>query len=138
MKEKYIQVIFGKKNKLFGFFELKLLNLEKSKSIRFDAVAAHQMSALKDVISQDGFYHKLTDPPIFPGMQTRFNVKRPFDCFKVCNMPAYIVIVVYVPRKRKTAYYVEPKKWVEAQKDLGKKSIRESELLTYASFLDNL
>jgi len=102
MKESDVQRLFGKQNKLFGAFELKFT---KGKSISFDAVADHQIKSLL-AISGAGLYHKLIDPPIFPGMRTRFNAPRPFDCFNLREVPAYIVAVFYEPNKKKTAYYI--------------------------------
>lgn len=114
MKESDVQRLFGKQNKLFGAFELKFT---KGKSISFEAVAAHQIKSLL-AISKDGLYHKLIDPPIFPGMKTRFNAPRPFDCFNLKEIPAYIVAVFYEPNRKKTAYYIPIDDFVMMQKEV--------------------
>ena len=124
MKEKDIQRLFRKKNTLFGVFELKLC---KGKSIRWDAVMPHQVEALTAISGDSGFFHKLTDPPVFHGMQTRFNAKRPFDCFHLRNIPAYVVICWYVPRMRKTCYYIPIDVYIHHRSDSERKSFREDE-----------
>jgi len=114
MKESDVQRLFGKQNRLFGAFELKFT---KGKSISFEAVAAHQIKSLL-AISNNGLYHKLIDPPIFPGMKTRFNAPRPFDCFNLKDIPAYIVAVFYEPNKKKTAYYIPIEDYVMMQEQV--------------------
>ena len=123
MKEKDIQTIFGKHNKIKGVFELKLC---KTKSIRFDAVKNHQIQALKDIgIGGKGLYHKINDIPIFRGCKTRFASKKPFDCFFLSDINSYIVICFYTPRKPKLFYYITPDKWQDAEKNSNRKSIRK-------------
>jgi len=126
VKEKDVQTIFGKKNKLDGVFELKLL---KGSSIRFDAVKDHQMEALTAVSGEEGLYHKINDLPVFPGCKTRFASPKPFDCFFLKNIPAYIVICVYTPRKKKLFCYVTPKVWQLAEKVWERKSITREQLV---------
>jgi len=127
MKEKDIQTIFGKKNKTFGVFELKLC---KGKSIRYDAVAEHQMKALKDVgFGGKGLYHKINDLPVFPGCKTRFASKKPFDCFYLKFQNSYIVVCFYLPRKEKLFCYITPEAWEESEKESDRKSIRKEEAI---------
>lgn len=125
VKEKDIQTIFGKKNKLDGVFELKLL---KGSSIRFDAVKDHQIEALMAVSGEEGLYHKINDLPVFPGCKTRFASPKPFDCFYLKNIPAYIVICVYTPRKKKLFCYIMPEAWTRAKINSKKKSINREEI----------
>lgn len=132
--EKTFQSEFGKKNLIDGFFELKI---SKGKSIRFDSLQEHQRDALIKISGGKGLYHKLTDPPIFYGMQTRFNAKRPFDCFRVCFQNAYVVVMFYTPRQRKNVYYVRILNWIEAEKEATKKSITEEDLKLRACLVEN-
>jgi len=129
MKEKDIQSMLAKKHTLHGAFELKLC---KTKTIRFDSVKEHQVNALLEV-SSTGHYHKISDFPMFKGSKTRFNRKKPFDFFFISNTPAYVIICFYVPRRRKTCYYIRIIDWIKKETDSSKKSITESEIkaITY-------
>lgn len=112
MKEKDLQTLFGRKNKVHGVFELKIV---KGKSMPFSAVADHQVNALKDV-SGTGLYHKISDASYD---------RKPFDCFFLCDTPAYVVPVWYVPRKRKTAYYIRIDTFLSAWSNSERKSLTE-------------
>lgn len=133
-KEKNFQSEFGKKNIVHGVFELKIT---KGKSIRYDALKEHQREALLAVSSSSGLYHKLADPPVFYGMQTRFNSKRPFDCFNIKNQDAYVVIMFYEPRKKKNVYYIRINDWIRDYLLRDKKSIKEEEVKSISSFTES-
>lgn len=137
MKEKNIQTDFTKKNKVKGFFELKL---EKGKSFAFSKVAEHQVEALL-LAETKGLKHKIQDAPIFSGMKTRFNIKKPCDCFFL-DAPAYVVICFYIPRKEKVCYYLPIKRFI-ALKDkyerfLNRKSMKKEEVKENAQWTLNL
>lgn len=121
MLEKDIQQVFKNKNKKFGVFELKLC---KGTSMAFDHVADHQIEALKAVSGEEGLYHKIADSPVSYGGQ-RFTKPKPFDCFVLKNIPAYLVICWYIPRKRKTFYYIKVNEFVEKRDAVERKSITE-------------
>ena len=129
MKESQIQTLFSKQNTVYGCFELKLC---KGTSIRFDAVRPHQLQALLDVSSNKGLFHKINDMPIFSGDLSRFTNPKPFDCFYLKNIPAYIIVCFYIPRVQKTCYYLSPSSWQLLEITSPKKSIREEELKKYA------
>jgi len=112
MKEKDVQTLFGKKNQLTGVFELKLC---KEKSLPFEAVAAHQVKALLRV-EGEGLYHKISDMSMG---------EKPFDCFYLAELPAYVVPVFYIPRKQKTAYYIRIKNFIKMMKGADRKSFTE-------------
>lgn len=103
MKEKDVQRLFGKQNKVHGVFELKLC---KGKSLSFDSVADHQIKALTKVEGSEGLYHKISDSPVSWQKNMRFTKEKPFDCLFLKDTPAYVVVVFYVPNKKKTAYYI--------------------------------
>ena len=132
MKEEGFQREFGKNNLLYGVFELKLC---KGKSIRFDAVKKHQREALLAVNSSKGLYHKIADPPVFRGMHTRFNAKRPFDCFFIRKQDAYVVVMFYTPRQKKNVYYIRIEDWMRAEDLSPKKSITEKEIKNISSWV---
>lgn len=133
MKEKDIQCVFGEKNTIKGVFELKLC---KKKSIRWDAVKEHQVKALLRA-KHKNLYHKISDQPIFKGMKTRFNSKKPFDCFNI-QSPAFVVVCFYVPRKKKVCYYIDIDDYINAWDKSDKKSYREEDIKDRASYKLNL
>lgn len=122
MKEKDVQTIFGKKNQVQGVFELKLV---KGLSFAFDRVADHQVKALTEV-SSGSWYYKIPDSPVSWGGR-RFSATKPFDCLMLKNAPAYVVLIWYVPRKRKTAYYIKIEDFVKYRDGSSRKSMREEE-----------
>ena len=119
MKERDFQAEFGKRNLITGVFELKFC---KGTSIRFDSVAEHQEAALL-AVEGDGLYHKITDQPFLKDMN--FQRKKPFDCFNLSGIPAYIVIMWWEPRKKKNVYYIPVKRWCSMRDGAGRKSITE-------------
>lgn len=120
MKEKDIQTLFGKKNKKIGFFELKLC---KGTSLPFDRIENHQILALLEA-EEFGFYHKIADQTI--GNQGYGStMKKPFDCLKVPPCPAYMVIFWYIPRKKKTGYYIRIKDFIDMATGTERKSCTE-------------
>lgn len=119
MKERNIQTLFGRKNTMMGVFELKLV---KGRSMPFNAVAEHQVRALSRV-ERGGLYHKISDASY---------EKKPFDCFRLEGVPAYVVPVWYVPRERKTAYYIRIGKFCELRDACGRKSLTETIAKEYA------
>jgi len=134
MKEKHIQSEFGKRNTIFGVFELKLC---KGKSIRWDAVSEHQIDALLSISTGKGFYHKITDPPVYSGMKTRFNAKRPFDCFNLRHADAYVVVCFYEPRKKKNLYYIRIGVYLEHMRRAERRSYREDEAALMACKIES-
>jgi len=131
VKEKDIQTMLSKVHKIHGVFELKLC---KTKSIRFDEVKDHQVEALTSALTEKGLFHKISDFPMFKGSKMRFNKPKPFDFFYLNMTPAYVVVCFYVPRRRKTCYYICVTRWVSASKASKKKSITEEEIIKIASY----
>ena len=138
MKEKDFQRDFGKwitgimdntASLASSVFELKIC---KGSSIRFDAVREHQVDALNKA-KHGSLYHKLTDMPHFKGMTTRFDSKKPFDCFIMCKVNAWIVIWKYVRGTRKgqrEMVFIDIDDWMEIRRQRTKKSIKIEELMT--------
>lgn len=112
MRERDMQTLFGKKNQLTGVFELKIC---KEKSLQFSAVQEHQVRALLHV-EGSGLYHKISDMSMG---------EKPFDCFYLAELPAYVVPVWYVPRKQKTAYYIRIKHFLRMREEADRKSFTE-------------
>ena len=136
MKEKDIQRLFGKQNKIDGVFELKLC---KGRSIRWDAVKEHQVEALKMARSESGFYYKIPDAgsvfrPTPDGKEQKsFTSRKPFDCFLLRNSPAWVVVCWYVPRKRKTLYYISIGAFLFLRSRAIKKSFTEDDAASMSS-----
>jgi penicillin-binding protein-related factor A (putative recombinase) len=124
MKERDIQNIFGKRNKIFGAFELKLA---KGNSIPFNSVKKHQIEGLVSIQS-DGLYYKINDSP----WTQEFTNKKPFDCFNLRGIPAYVVICWYVPRKKKIFHYIPVNDFIYEMQNSKRKSltIDRSELIS--------
>lgn len=101
-------------------YELKIC---KGTSLPFDAVKDHQIKALREVTT--GFFHKITDPPIYGNMETRFNKPRPFDCFFVRDVIGYVVIWFYKPREKKIFIKIPIGVWMQEVKTADRKSITE-------------
>ena len=132
MKERDFQSEFGKRNKVAGVFELKFC---KGTSLPFKSVADHQIKALKDA-STDGLYHKISDSPFFkdPAGKMRFTKPKPFDCFYLKNIHAYVVIMWWIPRKKKNVYYIPIARWVGMQSGFNRKSVTETMAEQYSAF----
>lgn len=122
MKEKNIQSIFKNTNKKEGLFELKLC---KGTSLPFDAVYDHQIEALMNGSSEKGIYHKISDAPFGHSSGFRFHKPKPFDCLFFRNVPAYVVICWYVPRKKKAFHYIPIREFIQKRDAVERKSITE-------------
>ncbi len=116
MKESQIQSLFGKKNTANGVFEIKLV---KEKRFNFKSkMEDQQIPSLLKAESEDGCYHKLSD--MSAG-------KKPWDCQRIANTPAYIVLVWYKPRKPKMAYYIrigDISKFIDNNKSITEEEAR--------------
>lgn len=109
-----------------GVFELKLV---KGKSLPFSAVEKHQITALLAASSGEGCYHKLSDES---------SGQKPFDCFNLAVVPAYVVPVWYIPRKRKTAYYIPIHDFILMRDRADRKSFTEEMAEEHASLIVEL
>lgn len=134
MKERDFQTQFKKHNRINGVFELKLC---KGKSMPFSAVPEHQIKALCDISIGDGLYHKISDSPIFSGNKTRFTKPKPFDCFLLRNINAYLVVMFYVPRRRKMVYYIKITEYIDMVDMAGRKSMTEEMAEERAAIVDS-
>lgn len=115
MDEKTIQKSFGRQNSVTGVFEIKLV---KEKRFNFKRLADHQEKSLLNAESITGEYHKLSD------MSADY---KPWDCQRIANTPAYVVLVWYVPRKNKTAYYIRIRDFIAFKNKSKMASITEDE-----------
>ncbi|HUT85363.1 MAG TPA: hypothetical protein VMW66_00840 [Elusimicrobiales bacterium] len=136
MKERDFQTQFSKRNIIHGVFELKFC---KGKSLPFNALAEHQEKALL-AVSGDGLFHKITDQPVFANSGVRFTRPKPFDCFFLSQTMAYVVIMFWIPRKKKSVYYVKIEDWIRMRDKATRKSATEEMVFKsstiYKNYLD--
>ena len=132
MKERDFQTAFSKRNTVVGVFELKFC---KGTSLPFKSVAEHQERALSHAACGDGLYHKITDSPFFkdPKGRMRFTKPKPFDCFFLRDINAYVVIMFWVSRKKKNVYYINIDDFIIMRDEADRKSITEKMAAEYAA-----
>lgn len=133
MKERDFQTQFGKRNTIHGVFELKFT---KGKSLPFNSLAEHQEKALL-ATSGDGLFHKITDQPVFANSGVRFTRPKPFDCFRLSQTMAYVVIMFWTPRKKKNVYYIKIEDWIEMRDRADRKSATEDMALKNATVFED-
>lgn len=113
MKEKDFQSEFNKYlkyvHKETGAYELKL---SKSDSIPFDAVKPHQVQALYNA-KHSHIIYKITDTGY---------AQKPFDCFALVGVPAYVVIMFY-ERGQKEFFMIDVDKWKEEYESSKRRSL---------------
>lgn len=139
MREKDFQAKFAEKNKINGIFELKFCNLTQKKSIPFNALEDHQEEALVNSALGDGMYHKISDIPK-PKLAClkckhntlRFQKKRPFDCFLLRSQDAYVVVMFWIPRKKKNVYYITIQDFIKMRDEADRKSFTEDMAREYS------
>jgi len=133
MREREFQTEFGRRNLVEGCFELKLC---KGTSLPFDALKDHQKEALL-ATSGKGLFHKITDQPVFKGSKVRFTRPKPFDCFFLTNTDSYVVVMFWIPRKKKNVYYISIETWVYMVEAAGRKSLNEEMAIEFATFKES-
>jgi len=107
--------LFSRQNTIIGVFELKLI---KEKRFNFKRLADHQEASLLKVESEFGLAYKISDMSAD---------RKPFDSFRLAKIPAYVVLVWYVPHKNKTAYYIRINDFVAFKNSSKMASITEEE-----------
>jgi hypothetical protein len=136
MKEKNVQVIFGKNNTIHGVFELKICN---GTCQLFKSVREHQVEALLKA-SGEGLHYKIADMPqsFYGGNKNfRFVAKKPFDCIFLKNTPAFVVLCWYTPRKKKEFHYIEIGDWETEKMIATRKSITKERSYEIATYKEN-
>lgn len=107
--------------KVSTVYELKM---EKTKSIAFDRVYDHQVSGLR-MAKYAGLYHKIADTTMSFGGTQRFNKPKPYDCQVIVGAEAYVVIMFYIPRQKKTVYMIDVDEWIKEKESSSRKSLTE-------------
>ena len=95
------------------------LKITKGKSLPYSRLEGHQETALIKSSNDRGKIFKLTD------LDPRL---KPFDMTVWRRLPAYVVIMFYVPRKPKITYWIPIEKWTHYRDNVStRKSITEEE-----------
>ncbi len=125
MRESDMQTLFGKylRQNSPNQTEVYELKISRGPSLPFNSLQDHQAKALLEV--ETGFFHKLTDPPIFYGGKMRFNVPRPFDCLYVKKALGFVVLWFYHPREQKVFIKIPIKEFLHERDISTRKSITE-------------
>lgn len=82
-------------------------------------------------IRNEGFYYKISDT----GYNQRFIPQKPFDCFNLKNIDAFVVVCWYVPRKKKTLYYIRVELFKHKKENSKMKSFTELEAAAMATHI---
>ncbi len=100
-------------------WELKFVDLSKHKSKPFNCVYPHQIESLL-AIEGKGLYWKIPDTAAISG----FTSPKPCDSIFLKGK-GYMVICFYVPRKRKTLYFIRIQNWIGMRDTCDRKSFTE-------------
>ena len=92
-------------------FELKVI--KKGRALPFNAVKPHQLRALK--ACEGKFVYKISDMD---------RVQKPFDCFIIKNVLAYIVIQWYSQNEKKF-YIISVDNFIDEMNNSKRKSLTE-------------
>lgn len=128
-----MQVLFGKhiKENLPTESEVYELKICKTKSIRWDRVADHQLQALLYTSGELGQYHKLTDQAW--RKEGGFTYQKPYDCQYLKFTSAFIVVWFYKPRKPKVFIKITIDDFLKMKKQAKRKSFTEEMALQYGT-----
>ncbi len=91
------------------------MKLTKGKSLPFDAVQPHQVTALFNA-KNGKLVYKISDESYG---------QKPFDSFMLVGTPAWVVIMFYA-RGQKTFYMIDIDMWMNEEKMSERKSITEA------------
>lgn len=103
-------------------YEIKLVNLSKTKSFAFNRVAEHQIIGLQT--SLEALWLKIPDTAAING----FSSQKPFDVVWIKSINSYVVVIFYEPRKFKAAVLIPIKDFIELKNTWTRKSIKLEEL----------
>lgn len=117
MMESDIQKLFGRKNKP-DRSEVYELKITKTNRLPFARLAAHQAASLSNIDSAIGEYKKLSDMSAD---------RKPYDSHFLINVPAYVCVCFYQPRKPKILYFIRIKDFLNLRDTSKMKSMTESE-----------
>ena len=119
MNEKQFQSIFTKwvreNYQHTAAFELKVVNLDKKKSLSFSSFQEQQIPSLFQA-KHGCVYKKLSD--MDPS-------QKPFDAMQICESLAFVVVLFYKKRTKKIMYWVDVDDWKQMVQECGRSSATE-------------
>lgn len=132
MKERDMQVFWGRHISKHAPQTTKVweLKFSKTRSIRFDDIKDHQRQALLSA-KHNGLFHRITDQPWMKDRPYPFTFKKPFDCFFLSKVEAYVLVWFYIPRKKKIFIEIEIDAFLHMEQKSKKKSFTEEEVLNF-------
>ena len=134
MTERDMQSLFGKYVKAHMPEETEAYELKYTSgtSIPFNAVQEHQVDALTkaecgwpDVKGMGGLYHRITDQPWIADRPYSYTLKKPFDCFVLVNVKAYVVVWFYKQRQPKEFIKIRIGAFLQLRDKSNRKSFTE-------------
>lgn len=102
-------------------YELKIC---KGSSMPFNQLQEHQEKALLQA-SQTGLFHKITDQPWIKDRPYTFTSKKPFDCFALVGVKAFVVVWYYHIRQAKVFIKIPIEEFIKERETCGRKSLTE-------------
>lgn len=126
MRERDMQTLFGKyiqqnPPKESEVYELKF---GAGTSIAFNSIKDHQRDALVNTQSNH-LYHKITDQPWIEDRPWVYTIKKPFDCFCLVRVNAFVVVWFYKRLKPKVFIKIPILDFIEMENTCGRKSFTE-------------
>jgi hypothetical protein len=93
------------------------LKVAREERLKIRDIAPHQLANLKN--AKHGFIqHKIPD----------LGEQNPFDSFSLCEVPAYLIVLFYVPRRPKNFYIIDIDSFLGFMDDFPhKKSLTEED-----------
>ena len=117
MKEKNIQTLFARVNRPTRS-EVYELKITKTGRLPFARLAPHQERSLSNIDSSIGEYKKLSDMSAD---------RKPYDSHFLVNVPAYVIVCFYQPRKPKILYFIRIKDFIAFRDRHTMKSMTEED-----------
>lgn len=117
MKEKDLQSLFARSNRP-ARSEVYELKIAKTGRLPFARLASHQERSLSKIDSSVGAYHKLSDMSAD---------RKPYDSHFLINIPAYVAVCFYQPRKPKILYLIRIKDFLAFRDRHTMKSMTEAD-----------
>jgi len=117
INEAQIQTLFARANRPTRS-EVYELKITKTGRLPFARLASHQERSLSKIDSSVGAYHKLSDMSAD---------RKPYDSHFLINIPAYVAVCFYRPRKPKILYLIRIKDFIAFRDRNTMKSMTEED-----------
>lgn len=117
MKESQLQTLFARVNRPTRS-EVYELKITKTGRLPFARLAPHQERSLSNIDSSIGEYKKLSDMSAD---------RKPYDSHFLVNVPAYVIVCFYQPRRPKILYFIRIKDFIDFRDRHTMKSMTEED-----------